>query len=69
MQGLEFVKEYMDVKTMHMHLVYQCCKCGRSIHSEGIPNNYYFPQWFLYQPIFHTEDGLICSRCQESGAN
>lgn len=69
MQSDGFVKEFMDVKTMHMHWVYKCCQCGKSIHSEGIPNNYYFPQWFLYKPMFPTEDGLLCSACRAGGGN
>lgn len=63
MKKVLITKEFIDEKNMHMHLFYTCCKCGYSVHLEGVPNNYYHPQWFLAESLIRVQDGVVCQAC------
>jgi hypothetical protein len=48
---------------IHLELFFLCCRCGESICSTGIANDYHYPLWFIKDPIFSAEDGYVCSEC------
>jgi hypothetical protein len=54
---------------LHLQLFFYCCKCGESICSTGIANDYHFPQWYVDSPIGFTDEGLVCYSCQKGAGN
>jgi hypothetical protein len=52
---------------LHLQLFFQCCRCGESICSTGIANDYHFPRWFFENPIVPADEGYVCSECANGG--
>ena len=48
---------------VHLELFFQCCRCGESICSTGIANDYHYPGWFFENPIIVADEGYVCSEC------
>jgi hypothetical protein len=53
---------------IHLELFFLCCRCGESICSTGIANDYHYPLWFIKNPVIPTDEGYLCNACaKESG--
>jgi hypothetical protein len=48
---------------VHLQLFFHCCRCGESICSTGIANDYHYPLWFFENPIIPADEGYVCSEC------
>jgi len=62
------IQNHIGVKMrdkLHLQLFFVCCRCGESICSTGVANDYNYPQWYVGKPIGFTDDGFVCYNCRK----
>ena len=63
------VKQNIDVTMqdeLHLLIFFGCVRCGETICSTGIANNYRYPMWFIEEPLVPVDEGYVCDACDKN---